>query len=284
VTAGARIDAHQHFWRLARGDYGWLTPDLAPLYRDYEPGDLRPLLEERGISRTVLVQAAPSDAETDFLLELADRHAGIGAVVGWVDLAAAGAPARLAVLAGHERFRGVRPMIQDIDDDVWMLRDALTPAIHALVELGLRFDALVLPRHLGHLAHLLDRHPGLPMVIDHGAKPDIAGGGLAPWRESMRPLAERPGVYCKLSGLVTEAASGWHVDDLRPYAEVLFELFGADRLMWGSDWPVVNLAGGYGAWWTATQALFAGRSVAERDAVLGGTAATFYGIRRIDDG
>lgn len=284
MTAGAYIDAHQHYWRLGRGDYGWLTPDLEPLYRDYDPGDLAPLLAERGIDRTVLVQAAPSDAETDFLLELADRHASIGAVVGWVDLAGAGALARLTALAGHERFRGVRPMIQDIDDDEWMLSDALTPAIQALVELGLRFEALVLPRHLGHLAHLLDRHPTLPVVIDHGAKPEIAGGSLAPWREAMQALAARPSVYCKLSGLVTEAASGWHVDDLRPYAEVLFELFGADRLMWGSDWPVVNLAGGYAAWWDATEVLLAGHSDAERDAVLGGTAAAFYGVGRASRG
>lgn len=282
MTSSVRIDAHQHFWRLARGDYDWLTPDLKPLYRDYEPGDLAPLLAERSIACTVLVQAAPTGAETDFLLEIADDDANVGAVVGWVDLADSRAPARLKQLARHERFRGVRPMIQDIDDDGWMLRDELTPAFHALIELGLRFDALVLPRHLGNLVRLLDRHPALSVVIDHGAKPDIAGGGLAPWREAMGPLAERPGVYCKLSGLVTEAASEWHLDDLRPYAETLFELFGADRLMWGSDWPVVNLAGGYAAWWTATEALLAGCSDAERDAVLGCTAAAFYGMERND--
>ncbi len=282
MTSSVRIDAHQHFWRLARGDYGWLTQDLEALYRDYGPADLAPLLAERGIAQTVLVQAAPTDAETDFLLDLADRHDTVGAVVGWVDLADGGAPARLAALRRHRRFRGVRPMIQDIDDDAWMLGADLTPAFQALVELGLRFDALVLPRHLGNLARLLDRHPALPVVIDHGAKPDIAGGGLEPWRDAMRPLAERPGVYCKLSGLVTEAPAAWHVDDLRPYTETLFELFGPERLMWGSDWPVVNLGGGYVAWWTATETLLTGCSDTGRHAVLGGTAAAFYNLGGAD--
>lgn len=283
MPSSVRIDAHQHFWRLARGDYGWLTPDLATLYRDYEPGDLAPLLTERGIARTVLVQAAPTDAETDFLLELADQHASVGAVVGWVDLADSRAPERLDQLARHDCFRGVRPMIQDIDDDAWMLRDTLTPAFQAMTQLGLRFDALVLTRHLGHLVHLLDLHPDLPVVVDHGAKPDIASGGLKPWRKAMRPLAEHPGVYCKLSGLITEAAADWQIDDLRPYVEELFELFGADRLMWGSDWPVVNLAGGYAAWWEATKTLLADCSDADRDAMLGRTAGTFYGIGRHDN-
>jgi len=279
----ARIDAHQHFWDLARGDYGWLSADLEPLYRDYGPADLAPLLAERGIDRTVLVQAAPTDAETDFLLDLATRHTMIGAVVGWVDMADTAVPDRLEALCRHSRFRGVRPMIQDIADDAWMLGADLTPAFAALTALGLRFDALVLPRHLGNLARLLYRHPELPVVIDHGAKPDIAGGGLEPWRAALRPLAAHPQVYCKLSGLATEAAADWHVDDLRPYAEALLELFGPERLMWGSDWPVVNLAGGYDPWWDATEALLAGCGPAAREAVLGGTACRFYGLGESDD-
>ena len=283
MTGAARIDAHQHFWHLARGDYGWLSADLEPLYRDYGPADLAPLLAERGIGRTVLVQAAPTDAETDYLLDLAARHAMVGAVVGWVDMADAAAPDRLDALSRHPRFRGVRPMIQDIADDAWMLGAELTPAFEALTALGLRFDALVQPRHLGNLARLLDRHPDLPVVIDHGAKPDIAGGELASWRAGMRALAAHPQVCCKLSGLVTEAAAGWQVDDLRPYAETLLELFGPHRLMWGSDWPVVNLAGGYPAWWDATETLLAGCAADAQEAMLGATASRFYDLKETND-
>ncbi len=283
MTAPRRVDAHQHFWRLARGDYGWLTAELGVLYRDHEPAELLPLLVERDIWQSVLVQAAPTDAETDFLLELAGQRDFVAAVVGWVDMAARDAPDRLEELAQHASFRGVRPMIQDIADDAWMLRAELTPAFEALIALGLRFDALVLPRHLDNLVRLLERHPALPVVIDHGAKPDIAGGGFEPWYERMRIIAAQPHVFCKLSGLVTEAAADWRTDDLKPYVDALFELFGAERLMWGSDWPVVNLAGGYAAWWNATETLLAGLDESDRAAVLGGTAVDFYGLEEKDD-
>ncbi|TVS15468.1 MAG: amidohydrolase [Gammaproteobacteria bacterium] len=283
MTAPRRVDAHQHFWRLARGDYGWLTPELGVLYRDHEPAELLPLLAERDIAQSVLVQAAPTDAETDFLLELAGQHDFLAAVVGWVDMATPDAPNRLRELAQHPRFRGVRPMIQDIADDAWMLRTELTPAFEALIALGLRFDALVQPRHLANLLRLLERHPSLPVVIDHGAKPEIASGGFDPWYERMRALAAQPHVCCKLSGLVTEAAADWRTDDLAPYVDALFELFGAERLMWGSDWPVVNLAGGYAAWWNATETLVAGLDESDRAAVLGGTAVAFYGLEERDD-
>lgn len=279
MTPVRRVDAHQHFWRLARGDYAWLTPELDVLYRDHEPEELAPLLAERDIAQTVLVQAAPTDAETDFLLELAARHDFVGAVVGWVDMAAGDAPDRLDVLAENPWFRGVRPMIQDIAEDDWMLRSELTPAFEALTRLGLRFDALVQPRHLDNLLRLVERHPALPVVIDHGAKPDIAARAFDAWYDRMRALAGRTQLCCKLSGLVTEAGSDWRVADLALYVDALFDLFGPERLMWGSDWPVVNLAGGYARWWDATQTLLSRVSDAQRADVLGATAAKFYGLK-----
>jgi L-fucono-1,5-lactonase len=280
-----RIDAHQHFWRLSRGDYDWITPDLRALHRDFGPGDLAPLLAGAGIGATVLVQAAPTVAETRFLLHTAATTTFVAGVVGWVDMAAPGAPEAIAELARDAYLRGIRPMIHDIPDPGWMLGPALGPAFRALVELGLVFDALVRPVHLANLRELLGRHPELRVVIDHGAKPDIACWGRAPgaraaWAAAMADLARAPGTACKLSGLATEAAPGWSADDLRPYVEHLLECFGPGRLLWGSDWPVVDLAGGYAAWWSATEACLAALSAGDRAKILGGTAARVYGLRQ----
>jgi len=275
-----RIDAHQHFWRLARGDYGWLTADLAAIHRDYEPADLAPLLKAARIDRTVLVQAAPSHAETEFLLHLAETADFVAGVVGWTDFEAEDAAHRIAALAAREKLVGLRPMIQDIPDPRWMLNEATRPAIEAMAEEGLTFDALVMPRHLPILGEFAARHPGLDIVIDHAAKPDIAAGAFDVWARDMRALAAQTRLVCKLSGLATEAAPGWSTETLRPYVEVLIEAFGADRLMWGSDWPVLNLNGDYAAWLNAAETLLAGLSEAEREAIFGGTANVFYGLDR----
>ncbi|HTZ80220.1 MAG TPA: amidohydrolase family protein [Stellaceae bacterium] len=275
-----RIDAHQHFWRIARGDYGWLTPALAPIYRDFDLPDLAPHLAAAGITGTVLVQAAPTEEETRFLLRLAAESAGvIGGVVGWVDFEAPDVGERLRRLAASPLLCGVRPMIQDIADTDWMLERRLEPAFRAVIDLGLRFDALVQPRHLGNLRRLLDRHPALQVVVDHGAKPAIAKGQREPWAREIRGLARESRAWCKLSGLVTEAGSGWAASDLEPYAGHLLDCFGPARLIWGSDWPVVNLAGGYREWWEATATLLRGLSAQEREAVLGGNAERFYGLQ-----
>jgi L-fuconolactonase len=274
-----RIDAHQHFWRLDRGDYGWLTPRSPPaIRRDFGPEDLAPLLAEAGIDRTVLVQAAPTEAETAFLLDIARTTPFVAGVVGWADLAAADAPARIRAMAQDPKLRGLRPMLQDLDDDAWILRPELGPAFDAIEALGLTFDALVKPRHLPHLARFIAARPGLAIVIDHGAKPDIAGGALADWARDIRAIARASAVFCKLSGLPNEASPGWRAADLRPSADVLLEAFGADRLMWGSNWPVADLAGGYGAWRAAASELVAGGSAEDRELIFGGTAAAFYGL------
>jgi L-fuconolactonase len=271
-----RVDAHQHYWSVRRGDYGWLTPALAPLYRDFGPTDLAPELQARGIMGTVLVQAAPTLAETHYLLDLAARTPSVLGVVGWVDLAGDEALAQLEALSAHPKFRGVRPMLQDLPDEAWIARAPIDAALHRLTHLGLRWDALVRSRHLPHLLARVERHPELPVVIDHAAKPDIAGGEFEVWRARLAPLARFPQVYCKLSGLLTEAPPDSGFDVLKPYVDSVLELFGPARVMWGSDWPVLNLASSYGAWARLTDRLLEPLDAGQREAVLGGAAARFY--------
>jgi L-fuconolactonase len=277
-ASAASIDAHQHFWRLARGDDGWLTPALAPIHRDFLPADLAPILARHGIARTILVQAAPTAAETAFLLALARDTPFVAGVVGWVDFAARDAPDVIARLAADPLLVGLRPMVQDIADDDWLADRALAPAFDAMVAHGLVFDALVLPRHLRRLAQVVERHPSLAVVIDHAAKPPVRDGarGLGPWRGAFAALAGAPSVACKLSGLVTEAAPGWDVDALRPFVAQVLDAFSPSRVLWGSDWPVVELAGGYDRWRAATATLVAGLAAPDRAALLGGNAARTY--------
>ena len=270
------IDAHQHFWRLARGDYGWLTPALAPIHRDFGPPDLASILARHGIERTILVQAAPTVAETEFLLAIARATPFVAGVVGWLDFEARDAPDAVARLAADPRLVGLRPMVQDIADDDWLARPSHAPVFEAMVAHGLVFDALVLPRHLPRLARVLERHPALAVVVDHGAKPRIRDREIDRWRASMTAIAAHPQAHCKLSGLVTEASPDAGLEVLAPYIDTLLDRFGPERLLWGSDWPVVELAGGYDHWRALSLAALAGLSAAERAAVLGGTAERLY--------
>jgi L-fuconolactonase len=281
-----RIDAHQHFWRPARGDYGWLRADdpaLAPLYRDFMPADLGATLAAHGVRQTVLVQAAPSEAETDFMLDLAASNEFIGGVVGWVDLSRPQAAATLANWAEqHPRLKGVRPMLQDIPDIDWLAQAPHPDAMAALQRLGLRFDALVKPAHLLALLAFVRAWPGVPVVIDHAAKPCLVEGWNAawagPWRTRMAELATHPQVACKFSGLLTEAPASPGIAALRPVWEHLLECFGPDRLMWGSDWPVLNLAADYASWVGMAEALVGELAADEQVCVWHGTAARFYGL------
>jgi len=274
-----QVDAHHHVWSLVRGDYGWLTPAQKEIYRDFTLADLAPLREAAGITTTVLVQAAPTVAETEFLLKVAKNSDGVvKGVVGWVDLTGAEAIPTLTRLARNSLLKSIRPMLQDLPDPAWILRADVGRALSALPRLGLRFDALVRPEQLVALLPMLDRHPDLAVVIDHGAKPDIARGMWEPWARSMRVAASNPRVRCKLSGLLSEAGPNATIDTLRPYFDHLLECFGAQRLMWGSDWPVVNLSGTYQRWYAATVALMAGLTPQERAAIMGGTARKFYGL------
>ena len=272
-----RIDAHQHFWRLDQNDCEWPTAAEAAIHRDFLPGDLRPLMEASGVDGTVLVQTQPSDRDTDFLLGLADDTPWVKAVVGWVDLKSAHAPARIAQLSAHPKLRGLRPMLQSLEDD-WIADPALEPAVRAMMEHHLSFDALVKPPQLLALEIFARRYPTLPIVIDHGAKPLIATGEEEPWRAQMAALAALPQIFCKLSGLVTEAAPGWTRRDIKPYVDQLLRLFGPHRLMWGSDWPVLNLAGDYEGWLNLAVELTGLQDDVSRDALFGGTARAFYRI------
>lgn len=273
-----RIDAHQHFWRLAERGGAWPPSDLAAIYRDFLPESLAPLLDRHAVGATVLVQSLASEAETLQLLDLAQRHAFVAAVVGWTDLKDPAAPARIAALAVHPKLRGLRPMLQSLADDGWIDDPALAPAIAAMQRHRLSFDALVLPRHLPALLAFAERFPALPIVIDHCAKPGIAQGVMDPWRGDIARLAALPQVHCKLSGLVTEAQPGWQLGDLQPYVRHVLDVFGPARVMWGSDWPVLNLASDYAAWITACEAALAHLDEPARAAIFGLNAQSFYRI------
>jgi L-fuconolactonase len=271
-----RIDAHHHLWTLARGDYGWLTPDLVPIYRDFRLPDIAPHLSAADIGGTILVQAAPTEAETLFLLDIAENAEVVRGVVGWTDFDAADGVARIEALAARKLLVGLRPMVQDIEDDDWLLRPALAPLLTAMTRNGLVFDALVLPRHLPRLLRVIDRHPDLQFVLDHCAKPQLATGEIATWPRDMARLAEYPNLVCKLSGLATEAAPDWRIADLRQAVDTVRACFGPQRLLWGSDWPVVNLAGGYAKWFAASQTLLADLSADQKADIFGGNAARIY--------
>jgi L-fuconolactonase len=271
------IDAHVHFWRIGRNDCAWPPPELAAIHRDFLPEDWRREADPAGIDAAIAVQSQPSGRDTEWLLQLARDDACIAGVVGWVDLAATNAEDRIAVLASHPKLCGLRPMLQDLPEDDWILRSALAPAIEAMIAHDLCFDALAFARHLPHLLRFAERHPALRIVIDHAAKPGIARGALDPWRARITALAELPNVSCKLSGLVTEAGEHWQPDDLRPYVEHLLATFGPQRLLWGSDWPVVNLAADYSRWLGLADTL-AGLAGEERAALFGGNAIRVYGI------
>lgn len=286
-----RIDSHQHFWNPARGDYTWLRADepaLAPLLRAFLPADLEPTLQATGVVSTVLVQAADSVAETEFLLSLAAGHDFIGGVVGWVDLSRSDAAATIEALARHPRFKGVRPMLQDLPEVDWIERAPRADAVMALIRMGLRLDALVKPEHLPSLLRFLRAWPDLQVVIDHAAKPQLAQGwhaGWAPvWRRCMAELAAMQRVHCKFSGLLTEllphqrSTAAACVAEVRPVWEALLEGFGADRLMWGSDWPVVTLASSYDQWLATAEVFIGELPQAGQDAVWHGTAQRFYSI------
>ncbi|NNE88675.1 MAG: amidohydrolase family protein [Silicimonas sp.] len=273
-----RIDAHQHFWVVERGDYCWLTPELTALYRDFLPADLAPMLERNGIDGTVLVQAAPTVAETEFMLKLAAENAFVKGVVGWVDFEAADARDTIMRLAQDPKLVGLRPMIHEIEDVDWMLKPALASAFETLIAQDLTFDALTFPCHLPNLIQLLQRYPDMRVVIDHGSKPDIRGQVMAGWAEDMARLAQETTCFCKVSGLVTEAAPDWTVADLKPYVDHLLASFGPERLIWGSDWPVCTLAATYDQWTKATDQLFEGLHSDQIAAIRGGNAERAYNL------
>lgn len=270
------VDSHFHCWQLARGDYGWLTPALGPLYRDVTLADWQAQAAPHGAVGGVLVQAAPAEAETGFLLAQAETNPAVLGVVGWVDLLAADAPRRIARLAQHPKLKGLRPMLQDLDDPDWILQPALGDALIAMVQHGLVFDALIRPVHLPRIVALAERHRALRIVIDHAAKPDIAHAQWQPWADALSRAAMQTNAMCKLSGLLTEAGPSPAPDAARRWAQHVLACFGTRRVLWGSDWPVLELAGDYAGWFGEVQALLAPLPPLERDAVLDGNARRVY--------
>lgn len=272
------IDAHQHFWSLGRGDYPWPNDTVAPIFRDFGPGDLAPLLAKAGVDQTVLVQATDTVAETEFLLNLAQQSPFIAGVVGWVDLADPDAVATIERLRTNPLLKGLRPMLQNIADTAWILDPALTPALTHMAETGLRFDALIQPRHLLAILQLAERHPDLQIVIDHVAKPAM-GNGQVPdtdWMAGFAALAQCDTVWCKLSGMVTEVGPGWTRADITPFAEHVLDSFGPQKTIFGSDWPVVNLASDYQSWIETVRRLIKDLSAEDQQRIMGLNAQQFY--------
>lgn len=279
MKTAMRIDAHQHFWRIADREGHWPPPDLLAVHRSFGPADLLPALERCRIGGTVLVQSLPTAADTAYLLALASRHAFVLGVVGWVDMSHADAARQIAQLAGHQQLKGLRPMLQDLPNDEWADDPAFDASARAMVEHGLSFDALVRPRQLRALLAFARRHPRLPIVIDHAAKPRIAQGDIEVWSRDLAAFGDLPNVHCKLSGLLTEAGERVAIAVLAPYVDHLFSVFGTSRLMWGSDWPVLRLAADYEAWFAMALSLCkaqAGIDGAALEAILGGNARNFY--------
>jgi L-fuconolactonase len=275
-----RIDAHQHFWKYSPAAYDWIGEEMTVLKRDFMPGDLLPLLAANGFDGAIAVQACQTVEETQWLLELAKQSDFIKGVVGWVDLCAPDLPATLEALANQPRFVGVRHIVQGEPDDQFMLCNDFQRGIASLAGFGLTYDLLLYPRHLPVAVKLVQRFPQQPFVLDHIAKPVIAHGLLEPWAHYIGELSKHENVCCKLSGMVTEANwKQWKSEDFRPYLDVVFEAFGPNRLMIGSDWPVCTVSATYAETIAIVNDYIHELAPAQQDQILGANCASFYGLR-----
>jgi L-fuconolactonase len=273
------IDAHHHLWKYSAAEYGWITPDMRVIRRDFLPEQLEDLMHHFGIEGTVAVQARQTLEETTWLLSLAEKHPLIRGVVGWVPLTeGAGVKRHLERFAGNRTLRGVRHVIHDESDPRYILRDDFNAGVSALREFRLRYDILIFERHLPAAIEFVDRHPNQVFILDHIAKPRIKEKILSPWDRNMHELAKRQHVYCKLSGMVTEAdLERWTAADLEPYINVVLAAFGPKRVMYGSDWPVLLRASDYARWFGTVNNAIHTLSKAEQDRIMGGSAAEAYG-------
>ena len=274
-----RVDAHQHFWQYNPVRDTWITEEMVVLKRDFLPDDLESQLEAHGFDGSIAVQADQSEDETIFLLQLAEQHPSVMGVVGWVDLRAADLPERLQYLSGFGRLGGVRHIAQAEPDD-FLARNDVARGIALLQDFDLTYDILVYPHQLPAVLSLVDRLPDQRFVVDHAAKPRIRDGEMEPWARRMRELASHGNVWCKVSGLVTEADwTRWSGEDIHPYLDVVFEAFGPERLMFGSDWPVCMLAASYGEVVELIENYAGHLSAAERDELFGANAVRCYVLR-----
>jgi L-fuconolactonase len=273
----SRVDSHQHFWQLSRGDYNWLTPELTVLFQDFLPEQLVKILSDNHVSQTVLVQAADSEEETHFLLKLANNTDFVAGVVGWIDMKSPSALARLTSLAKNPYFKGIRPMLQDIEDVNWILNDNFTAIFEFMADNKLSFDALITSAHLPNIHALALRHPKLSIVIDHSAKPALSAAPTEFWQQQLTQIAQCKNVFIKFSGLLTEAPQGSvSIECIRPYFEHIMRAFGADRIMWGSDWPVIKLNGDYEIWLSLTSELLKYFSSEDKNKIWASNARNFY--------
>ena len=277
----AIIDAHQHFWDLDVPWCTWPTPAEGKFHRTYTPGDLKPLIEATGVTSTLLVQAAEDVDETRAMLETARQTDFVAGVVGWVDFEdPVEAVQDLKSLCASGYLVGLRPMLQSMADTDWILQPRFAPIFAAMIEAGLVFDALIEVRHLPAITELAKLYPDLKIIIDHGAKPKIAARTRAPWFDYMSAAAKQPNVNCKLSGLLTEARPGDDADALRPYVAAILALFGETRVLWGSDWPVLELNGNYEDWLDMADFLVALHSRDSKRLIFGANAERIYGLGR----
>ncbi|WP_348262290.1 amidohydrolase family protein [Telmatobacter sp. DSM 110680] len=275
-----RIDAHQHFWKYSPAEYGWISDAMPELKRDFLPSDLKPLLDANGFEGSIAVQARQDLDETFWLLELANQDNFIKGVVGWVDLCSQELPVMLKQLASQPKLVGVRHILQDEPDDRFMLRPNFRRGIARLADHGLTYDLLLHPRHLPIAVQLVQEFPRQRFVLDHIAKPGIADGLIEPWAREIRTLAKFENVWCKLSGMVTEARwKQWKPEDFRRHLDVVFDAFGTERLMIGSDWPVCTLSAGYSDTMGLVMQYAKDLPSQHLEALLGGNCARFYGLK-----
>jgi L-fuconolactonase len=274
-----RIDAHQHFWSFVPENYSWIGEDMSPLRRDYTPGDLEPELTRAGIDGTIAVEARGHLDETNHLLAIAALTPFVRGVVGWLPLTELHVQALVEQYAAQPKLKGLRHWMGAADDSEFMSSEALHQGVSLLTTAGLTYDVMIWPSQLGATARFVDRHPHQVFVVDHLAKPFIKARQLEPWRSDLAELAQRPNVFCKLSGLTTEADhERWSVDDLRPYFDAALEAFSPQRLIFGSDWPVCTLATSYARWAETVTQLLSKLSPSESEAILGGTAMEAYSL------
>lgn len=274
-----QIDAHHHLWRYTPEEYGWIDEEMKVLRLDFLPRDLYAEIAAAGIDGTVAVQARQTLEETRWLLDLAEQSEAIRGVVGWAPIAGEDFPACMEEFDGRAKLKGLRHVIQGEKDEHYILREDFNSGIRTMLGSGLVYDILIYERHLPQTIDFVDEHPKQVFVLDHIAKPLIAGGVMEPWATRMRELAKRENVWCKVSGMVTEADwKNWSPETLKPYLDVVVEAFGPARLMAGSDWPVCLLASGYAQWWDVLRAYFLAFSDAERAKVFGATAIEVYGL------
>jgi L-fuconolactonase len=274
-----RLDSHQHFWSYDESEYDWIDERMTPIRRDFAPSDLEPILRRNGFDGSVLVQVRQSLEETEYLLGLADRHPFIRGVVGFVDLRSPGVRGDLERFSAHPRFRGVRHIVQAESDERFLLRDEFQRGVALLSDYDLAYDILVYHGQLPAVVDFVARFPEHRLVLDHIGKPAIARGEIEPWAASIRKLGKMENLYCKVSGMVTEADwRGWKKSDFTLYLEIVLESFGARRLLFGSDWPVALLAASYEEVVGIVDDFLSPLAAAEKDAVFGGNAARFYGL------